>query len=261
MKKRDGRLRRRIDSVLQAGMGKQILALLACNAVFFALFLFLCGELGYGLAVGGGGEAAGAAADSLSAADRLWFLYNNYIDTGNQVGVPRKERWAALLISLFGSVFVSGLLISTLSNIIERRVERCRSGRVHYRMRDHYVLIGTDAMLPGLILQLFGRDRKCQVVVQTIKDVEEVRRKLFSHLPHAYERRIAFCYARRDSLEELETSLFENDRDRDIGIQIRLLRKQYLLMKQTVYRKGVALDNFRMSKDAPTRKSVSGMAI
>ena len=204
MKKRDGRLRRRIDSVLQAGMGKQILALLACNAVFFALFLFLCGELGYGLAVGGGGEAAGAAADSLSAADRLWFLYNNYIDTGNQVGVPRKERWAALLISLFGSVFVSGLLISTLSNIIERRVERCRSGRVHYRMRDHYVLIGTDAMLPGLILQLFGRDRKCQVVVQTIKDVEEVRRKLFSHLPHAYERRIAFCYARRDSLEELE---------------------------------------------------------
>lgn len=204
MKKRDGRLRRRIDSVLQAGMGKQILALLACNAVFFALFLFLCGELGYGLAVGGGGEAAGAAADSLSAADRLWFLYNNYIDTGNQVGVPRKERWAALLISLFGSVFVSGLLISTLSNIIERRVERCRSGRVHYRMRDHYVLIGTDAMLPGLILQLFGRDRKCQVVVQTIKDVEEVRRKLFSHLPHAYERRIALCYARRDSLEELE---------------------------------------------------------
>ena len=56
MKKRDGRLRRRIDSVLQAGMGKQILALLACNAVFFALFLFLCGELGYGLAVGGGGD-------------------------------------------------------------------------------------------------------------------------------------------------------------------------------------------------------------
>ncbi len=38
-----------------------------------------------------------------------------------------------------------------------------------------------------------------------------------------------------DLLEELETSLFENDRDRDIGIQIRLLRKQYLLMKQTVY--------------------------
>lgn len=38
-----------------------------------------------------------------------------------------------------------------------------------------------------------------------------------------------------DSLEDLESSLFENKEDRDIGIQIRLLRKQYLQMKQTVF--------------------------
>ena len=40
-----------------------------------------------------------------------------------------------------------------------------------------------------------------------------------------------------------------------------LKRGYKVVMKQTVYRKGVALDNFRMSKDTPTRKSVSGMAI
>lgn len=40
-----------------------------------------------------------------------------------------------------------------------------------------------------------------------------------------------------------------------------LKRGYKLMMKQTVYRKGVALDNFRMSKDTPTRKSVSGMVI
>ena len=38
-----------------------------------------------------------------------------------------------------------------------------------------------------------------------------------------------------DDLEELESALFENADDRDTGIRIRLLRKQYLVMKQTVY--------------------------
>ena len=38
-----------------------------------------------------------------------------------------------------------------------------------------------------------------------------------------------------DALDELETSLFDDDRERDAGVGIRLLRKRYLLMKQTVY--------------------------
>ena len=38
-----------------------------------------------------------------------------------------------------------------------------------------------------------------------------------------------------DDLEELESALFENADARDTGIRIRLLRKQYLVMKQTVY--------------------------
>ena len=38
-----------------------------------------------------------------------------------------------------------------------------------------------------------------------------------------------------DSLEDLESALFENSKGRDLGIQIRLLRKQYLQMKQTIY--------------------------
>ena len=40
-----------------------------------------------------------------------------------------------------------------------------------------------------------------------------------------------------------------------------LKRGYKVMMKQTVYRKGVALDNFRMSKRYADRKSVSGMVI
>ncbi len=38
-----------------------------------------------------------------------------------------------------------------------------------------------------------------------------------------------------DALEDLESALFDNAPSLDAGIRIRLLRKQYLLMKQTVY--------------------------
>lgn len=38
-----------------------------------------------------------------------------------------------------------------------------------------------------------------------------------------------------DALEDLESALFENKNDRDIGVQIQMLRKQYLQMKQTVF--------------------------
>lgn len=38
-----------------------------------------------------------------------------------------------------------------------------------------------------------------------------------------------------DALEDMESALFENTEGRDIAIRIRLLRKQYLRMKQTVF--------------------------
>lgn len=189
-------LARRIDTILQGGLVRQITALLVCNVLFLALFVLISWGLGYVLSNGSaGGEDGGS---------RLWNIYNAYIDTGNQVGVAPGERWLALLTSLCGSVLVGGLLISTLSNIIERRVERCRSGLVRYKLSGHYVIIGADSMLADLVRQLFAKDPAAQIAIQTIQDVAQVRRKLYSRLPRAWERRIVFCYARRDAREELE---------------------------------------------------------
>ena len=147
----------------------------------------------------------GQSATSGESSNFLWKVYNHYIDTGNQAEIKGNERIVAFITSFVGSILFGCLLISTLSNIIERRVEKCRSGMVRYRMSDHYVIIGADAMLPGLIHQLFSKDSRCQIVIQTTKDIEEARRKLFSQIPHEYEKRIYFCFARRDSKEELES--------------------------------------------------------
>lgn len=130
-------------------------------------------------------EMTALAADSVanhSFQKTLWNVYNNFVDSGNLISISPEDRPWALIISLLGSVVLGGLLISTLSNIIERRVENCRNGLIHYKLSDHFVIIGADAMLPCLILQLCQREKDCTLVIQTSKDVNEVRMELFSNL-------------------------------------------------------------------------------
>lgn len=177
--------RKTLDMTLQSNISRQITVLIFINLVFLFIVYLIW--------------------SFTSDTCDFWKVYNSYIDTGTQYSVEKNERGVALFTSLIGSMLFGCLLISTLSNIIERRVEKCRNGMVRYRMSDHYVIIGADAMLPALIHQLFSQDPRCQIVIQTTKNVEEARRKLFSQIPHEYEKRIYFCYARRDSKEELES--------------------------------------------------------
>lgn len=146
---------------------------------------------------------AGDSVTNNSFAESLWNVYNNFVDSGNLVAVNPEDRLWALIISLIGSVVLGGLLISTLSNIMERRVENCRNGLIHYKLSDHIVIIGADAMLPCLIRQLCRKEEKSTLVVQTSKDVNEVRMELFSNLTKEEEKRIVLVHAIRDSKEEL----------------------------------------------------------
>lgn len=202
-----------VDRTLQGGIGKQLFVL-----GFFVLLVYgafcvwaMCrSELKeWNMDAGQKPDTATQSAsqqkqDEDERSEMLWIVYNHFIDTGNQVSAHGTTRVLAILISLVGSVLVGGLLISTISNIMERRVERFRKGLVHYRMSGHYVIIGADAMLSGLVLQLFRKEPYCEIVIQTSKDVEDVRMKLFSRLERKYEKKVLFNYAHRDSREDLE---------------------------------------------------------
>ena len=192
------------DRVINGGAWKQIRFLLIIVVVAVGLFsvgVYWGGEHGM-MSRGVMEEECG---DTVSFGHVLWNVYNNFIDTGNQQEVNGADRGWAFLISLIGSVVVGGLLISTISNIIERRVENCSKGLVRYRLADHVVIIGADAMLPGLVRQLCERDKRGTIAVQTSRDVDQVRMKLFSKLSKGEERRIVFNYARRDAKDELDS--------------------------------------------------------
>jgi len=77
-----------------------------------------------------------------------WTVYNNFADPGNQA---KEQDWINRLtvgiISIAGSVLLGDVLISTISNIIERRVEVVWTGKIMYHnISAHYVLIGFNEL-------------------------------------------------------------------------------------------------------------------
>ena len=109
-----------------------------------------------------------------------------------------------LIISLMGMVLLGGLLITTLSNIVERRVNGVERGLVNYPgIRDHYVVIGYGEISVCLLLNIFRHESerlpktgKCQtaklpkIILMTNQDIPCVRARIQSQLAPELERKV-----------------------------------------------------------------------
>ena len=103
-------------------------------------------------------------------------------DPGNLSGVlPSNHSWIIgiiyALIAIVGAIVFGGLLISLLSNSVQRRVEKIEGGNVYYQLRDHIVVIGYDTILPSLVKQIVNKEEwhNRDVLILTKKSPAEVR--------------------------------------------------------------------------------------
>lgn len=103
-------------------------------------------------------------------------------DPGNLSGVlPNNHSWIIgviyALIAIVGAFVFSGLLISLISNSVQRRVEKIEGGNVYYQLHDHIVVIGYDTILPSLVKQIVNKEewRNKDVLILTKKSPAEVR--------------------------------------------------------------------------------------
>lgn len=137
---------------------------------------------------------------------RLWAVYNNFIDPGNQM---EEQGWinriTVGIISLAGSILLSGVLISTISNIIERRVEVVRTGQMTYRnISAHYVLIGFNELTISIIRELYYENHSARIVLISSIDTETVRHCVQSELPNEIEKNVLIYFGNIESQEELQ---------------------------------------------------------
>ena len=171
-------------------------------------------------------ESIFAQIDSVVAAQPnpglLWSTLYHIIDPGNQhMAKTPFARILALLLSLFGTVFITGLFISVLTNIFDSRRERWAKGMLRYNwlFSNHYVIIGCNEMVPNIINQIFADYRKNHntrkskhfderlpyILILTSSDVEAQRDILFPQLDKNEQKRIVFYYGNRGSAEDVKS--------------------------------------------------------
>ncbi|MDR2232875.1 MAG: hypothetical protein LBE56_07105, partial [Tannerella sp.] len=116
------------------------------------------------------------------------------------------EKTWGLISGFAGIIFVSGLIISVIGNVIERRVDNISNGRIHYYFNNHIVIIGYDRMSVGLIGQ-FAKDQRysdAEIVLMTTQAVPGVRHELFSRLDSRIEKKVTIVSGNRTSAEDLK---------------------------------------------------------
>lgn len=137
---------------------------------------------------------------------RLLQLICLFIDPGSVANVTPELRWFSLGVAILGLLLFTGLLISVVSNMLERRVERYREGDIAYPLENHVVVIGFDEMVPMLVRQICSDPRyvNCYVLIQSVQPTAKVRSRIHTVLDARQERRILVLHAQRNSTEELE---------------------------------------------------------
>lgn len=182
-----------IDRTISGGIKGQVSLLIAVIVGVLVISSLIVSGLHIGLS---GREGWG---------EQMWILYNNFVDPGNQFSQDAwGNRLIVVIISLLGSILLGGVLISTISNIIERRVEVVRTGNAYYKsVRDHYVIIGYNDIIASLIRELHKEESEAVILVMSNQVSENVRHNLQAQLNKEEERNVYIYFGNIESMEEL----------------------------------------------------------
>ncbi|GHT28805.1 hypothetical protein AGMMS49574_03860 [Bacteroidia bacterium] len=133
-------------------------------------------------------------------------LLLSYINPGSSYkGEVCDEHKPWLIITgLLGMIMLGGIMISTVSNIFARRVEKIQNGHVFYHFSNHVVIMGYDTMTAGLVMQAAKKYPASEIVLQTVREVPNVRHELFSKLISNVEKNVTIVSGNRNIAECLE---------------------------------------------------------
>lgn len=172
-------LRLRFDRTLSQDSQRQVLILLMVLVCIFLLSFILL---------------------SLSGDDWLNYCKDKHINKwafpfyllidgnafNNFYGEKSVGGWATLvgcIIYIAGVVIFTGMIISVMTNMIERRVERFRNGELYYLKSGHYIVMGFGDMAPSFIKYILAKDPNAYILIFTsysASDAAEILKKTFS---------------------------------------------------------------------------------
>lgn len=143
----------------------------------------------------------------------------HFLDPGNiqsdisQSGHGIIGQLFLFVVGVAGVAFLSGMLISTLVNAVDRRVRSVELGLVKYRgLNNHYVVIGYSEMTTNIISEIFEKHKSeskdnisdLRIIIMTNQDVEMVRSNIHSQITPELENCILIYAGDIESREHLE---------------------------------------------------------
>lgn len=148
----------------------------------------------------------------------MWTVFYYFTTPGNQhMATTHAGQMWAMIITLLGTVLMSGLLISYFTNLFERRGEDYQNGHSRYAYKSSFgkfiVIIGGHEMSIGLCKELFNEISDLNYIfIHTSNNVERLRSKLRSTLGEN-ESRVVVYYGDRSVEAELD-ALYYNHAER-----------------------------------------------
>jgi hypothetical protein len=200
MTKKHKSLLLRFDRILAQDLQRQVLILIAVLLVIFLVSFLL-------LSISGSDWQEYCRKDNVSKwVFPLYLLIdgNAFHDFCSNKDVSGLTVFIACLIYITGVVVFTGMIISVMTNMIERRVENHREGRIYYMESGHYVIMGFDDMVPSFIKHIFGKDEKAFVLILTSAKVVDVTEKLRKSFNEEQMKHIIINYGHRTTSESYQ---------------------------------------------------------
>ena len=153
------------DRSFSKGIARQVVWLLAIMAITYGL-LILIHYIGRPIFDAG-------KDDDRNVFSQTFLLL---MDPGNYTQYTSSPY--AIIGGTLGLIVFSGMLISVISNLLERRVERYSRGETEYNVSHHVVVLGTNKTLPSLLRLIHQQHPKSYIVIMCEQECEKMHRWL-----------------------------------------------------------------------------------
>ena len=135
--------------------------------------------------------------------NRFLGIFSQYIDPGNVHMAAEGKKWYAAIIAIVGAILFNGVFISTLTNMIERRIERINAGLVRYKLKNHILIAGYEDYIIGEIKKKVVIKSKQKIIIQTSNHPDEIRERTGVLLNLKERKNIIYYQCKRDSIEDV----------------------------------------------------------
>ena len=162
-----------VDGVISSGWSKQLFALAVLTIVAFFVSWILVSSIG------------NLQWQGIDLHQSFWLTICYFFDPGN-LNLTNPNRFSpqwivSIVVAILGMTILTGLFISTFTNIIEQRVSAVKNGLITYKgIKEHSVVVGfnelTESVLRGL---LESSEAGHTIILLTNQDMVMVRKALY----------------------------------------------------------------------------------